>query len=152
MRVLIGTDGSDEAVSAARAGLELLAPPDSLVVVCVVEAPAAATAGLESGFAGGMATDSQVERAWQLVEEEAEDVLDRTVAALEPSAEVERVVTAGEAGPVLCRLAEERDADAIVVGSRGRGAIKRALLGSVSSHVSNNAPCPVVIVRSGVDG
>jgi nucleotide-binding universal stress UspA family protein len=33
------------------------------------------------------------------------------------------------------------------MGSRGRGGIKRALLGSVSDHVVRNAPCPVVIAR-----
>jgi nucleotide-binding universal stress UspA family protein len=36
--------------------------------------------------------------------------------------------------------------DAIVIGSRGRGAIKRALLGSVSTHVANNTECPVIVI------
>ena len=35
----------------------------------------------------------------------------------------------------------------MVVASRGHGAIRRALLGSVSTHVVNNAPCPVIVVR-----
>ena len=53
----------------------------------------------------------------------------------------------GDAGRVLCLLAEELEADVVIVGSRGRGAIRRALMGSVSSHVVHNAPCPVVVVR-----
>ena len=49
---------------------------------------------------------------------------------------------------MLCRVAEEIAADLVVVGSRGRGVIQRALLGSVSTHVVHNAPCPVMIVRT----
>jgi nucleotide-binding universal stress UspA family protein len=36
----------------------------------------------------------------------------------------------------------------VVVGSRGRGGIRRALLGSVSDYVVRNAPCSVVVTRS----
>lgn len=151
MHVLIGTDGSDDAVAAARAGLDLLDTPERITVVCVVETPGAATAGLESGFAGGMVSDSEVDRAWRLVEEEAGVALDLTVEGLGVDVPVDRVTRAGEAGPAICRLAEEVGADVIVVGSRGRGAIKRALLGSVSTHVINNAPCPVVVVRAGTE-
>lgn len=151
MHVLIGTDGSDDAISAASAGLDLLDTPERVTVVCVVETPGAATAGLESGFAGGMVSDTEVDRAWQLVEEEAGVALDRTVAALGVDVPVDRVTRAGEAGPAICRLAEEIGADVVVVGSRGRGAIKRALLGSVSTHVINSAPCPVVVVRAGTE-
>ena len=151
MRVLIGTDGSDDAIAAAMTGLGLLAPPSSITVVCVVETPGAATAGLESGFAGGMVSDAEVDRAWALVEQEAAEVLELTVASLGVSVPVDAVTRSGEAGPAICRLAEEVDADVIVVGSRGRGAIKRALLGSVSSYVTNNAPCPVVVVRAGTE-
>jgi nucleotide-binding universal stress UspA family protein len=39
------------------------------------------------------------------------------------------------------------DAVAIVVGSRGRGGLKRAFLGSVSDYVVRNAPCSVVVTR-----
>lgn len=152
MHVLIGTDGSDDAISAARAGLGLLGTPSAVTVVCVVETPGAATAGLESGFAGGMVSDAEVDRAWALVEDEARESLGRTVEALGLDATVEQVTRAGEAGPAICNLAEEIGADVIVVGSRGRGAIKRALLGSVSTHVTNNAPCPVVVVRAGTEG
>jgi nucleotide-binding universal stress UspA family protein len=39
-------------------------------------------------------------------------------------------------------------ASALVMGSRGRGGIKRALLGSVSDYVVRHAPCPVVITNA----
>ena len=141
MHVLIGTDGSDDAIAAASTGLGLLGAPTKITVVCVVETPGAATAGLESGFAGGMVSDTEVDRAWELVEQEGREALERTVAALGAEVPVEQVTRAGiEAGEHVG-----------VVGSRGRGAIKRALLGSVSTHVTNNAPCPVVVVRAGTE-
>lgn len=48
----------------------------------------------------------------------------------------------------LVQLAEEEEPAAIVVGSRGRSAVKSALLGSVSSGVAHHSPVPVVIVPS----
>ena len=151
MHVLIGTDGSDDAIAAARTGLGLLGTPSKVTVMCVLDTPGEATAGLESGFAGGMVSDTEVDRAWSLAEQEASEALERTVAGLGTDAPVEQVIRTGDAGPAICRLAEEVGADVVVVGSRGRGAIKRALLGSVSTHVTANAPCPVVVVRAGTE-
>jgi nucleotide-binding universal stress UspA family protein len=54
------------------------------------------------------------------------------------------VVVTGSAGAGLCALAEELSASVIVMGTRGRGGIRRAVLGSVSDHVVRNAPCPVL--------
>ena len=60
-------------------------------------------------------------------------------------------VLSGHAGQVICNLAAELDASSIVIGSRGRGGIKRAVLGSVSDHVVRHAPCPVVVVGPGAE-
>ena len=65
---------------------------------------------------------------------------------------IDTVVQVGSAGPEICRLARDLAADVVAVGSRGHGAIRRALLGSVSTHVLSNAPCPVIVVRAGTDG
>ena len=47
------------------------------------------------------------------------------------------------------RLAEELDAGLTVVGSRGLGGVRRALIGSVSDSVVRYAHCPVLVVREG---
>ena len=54
----------------------------------------------------------------------------------------------GAPGTSICAFAVEVGASAIVMGSRGRGGFKRAMLGSVSDHVLRNAPCPVVITSA----
>ncbi len=54
----------------------------------------------------------------------------------------------GEVAEEVVGLAEELEVDLIVVGTRGRSAIRRALMGSVSDSVVRHARCPVVVVRS----
>jgi nucleotide-binding universal stress UspA family protein len=54
----------------------------------------------------------------------------------------------GEPGPSILDAAASEQVDLIVVGSRGRNRMERMVLGSVSDHVTRNAPCPVLVVRS----
>lgn len=53
----------------------------------------------------------------------------------------------GKAGEVICRIAEDKSADLIVVGTRGHNKVKRAIIGSVSNYVTHHAPCPVLVSR-----
>ena len=57
------------------------------------------------------------------------------------------LVWTGDPGESIVSAAESERADLVVVGTHGRGAIGRLLLGSVSEHVVRNAPCPVLVVR-----
>jgi len=59
--------------------------------------------------------------------------------------EVRPLLISGQATAVLCE--HSRDADMLVVGSRGRGGVAGMLLGSVSWQVAAHAHCPVVVVR-----
>src|SRR5688500_15794985 len=63
--------------------------------------------------------------------------------------QVERRVVEGAPAAVL--VEESRDADLLVVGSRGHGGFAQLLLGSVSQQCAHHAECPVVIVRSKAD-
>lgn len=58
----------------------------------------------------------------------------------------EKIVLTGEPKIEITKIAKEKGAEAIVMGSRGLGAVKSAVLGSVSVGVLQLAPCPVIIV------
>jgi nucleotide-binding universal stress UspA family protein len=148
VRIVIGTDGSDDALAAARRAVDILASDATIQLISVAEQPAIVNAGMESGFAGGIATPQEVDAAWDGAIAEATAALERTASAL-GVATVEAYVDRGAPGPALCERAKAFSADVVVVGSRGRGAIRRVLLGSVSSYVVHNAPCPVLVVRAG---
>jgi nucleotide-binding universal stress UspA family protein len=79
---------------------------------------------------------------------EAQKQLD---AALTPFAgrkvELHGVLRVGEASEEVCAQAKELGADLVVVGTHGRGAIGRALLGSVAQSVLHASPVPVLTVR-----
>lgn len=54
----------------------------------------------------------------------------------------------GVPGEAIVDAAASEDVDLIVIGSRGRGGVGRAVIGSVSDHVVRNAGCPVLVVRA----
>jgi nucleotide-binding universal stress UspA family protein len=95
-------------------------------------------------------TPEQFEELADVRRREGERLVAEAAAALDlPDAQ--REVRSGGPGTELAILAGEVGATVVVVGSRGRGGIKRALLGSVSDHLVRNAPCPVLIVRDEVE-
>jgi nucleotide-binding universal stress UspA family protein len=71
--------------------------------------------------------------------------LAQTAAAL-GLANAETRAVEGSPGHTLCALADELSATTLVMGTRGRGGIKRAFLGSVSDYVVRNATCPVLVI------
>ena len=73
------------------------------------------------------------------------DMALRNVGGLGDNVDVRRVVTRG--APVAVLVQAARNAQLLVVGTRGRGAFAGLLLGSVSQECAQRAPCPVVIVR-----
>ncbi len=82
------------------------------------------------------------------LQEAAADMLKRALNEVEDEAEgveIEQRVVQGSAGGVLVEAA--RDADLLVVGSRGHGGFVGLLLGSVSQQCVHHAPCPAVVVR-----
>jgi nucleotide-binding universal stress UspA family protein len=78
----------------------------------------------------------------------AESILQSAVADMlgdDPEVDVKPSVVEGHPVPVLLNAA--KGASLLVVGSRGHGAFKGILLGSVSNHCVTHATCPVTVVR-----
>lgn len=139
------TDGSDLAVRALAAGLAVVRPGagDRVIVATVIE-PVDPSLVTGAGLAGGVMTPEGLDEMAEANRAEGQQHVDDTVTALGLT-DADTAVLIGAPGPALCDLATSASAHALVIGSRGRGGIKRALLGSVSDHVVRNAPCPVVI-------
>ena len=65
--------------------------------------------------------------------------------AHEHGLEITTVASEGNPADVLCRYAEEQEADVLVIGNKG---MERRLLGSVPNSVAHRAPCSVIVVKT----
>ena len=143
MTILLCTDGSDLALGALREALPLLAAADRTVVLTVTaEEDPTLVAG--TGFAAGVISAEQQEELLQRAEARAQTVLGDTVAELGLS-NAETVTLGGDAGQAICDFAASLPASVIVLGTRGHGGLRRAVMGSTSDYVVRHAPCPVLV-------
>jgi len=148
--ILLCTDGSDESLDALVAGVDLLGRRDGYVLVTVADVPDPDVL-TGTGHAGAELSADEFDLAVGRAHESARQVLSEAEVRLGlDDAEVR--VLGGEPASAVCELATEVGARAIVIGTRGRGGLSRALLGSVSDYVVRNAPCTVVVTREGPDG
>jgi nucleotide-binding universal stress UspA family protein len=133
MRIILATDGSNDATAAAKWLTQLPLPADREVLVLSVVRPPLlpsvpdVTAELRTGM---------IEEAGRLADETAAGIPHARGTVLEGDPRDEIVATA-----------ETWGADLVVVGARGLGAIQEFLLGSVSLGVAHHAPCPVLICK-----
>ena len=141
--VLLCTDGSDVSIDALRAALPLLAPADRTVLV-TVESPVAKDTTTGTGFSTAESAPDLSEQIQTSGDRVAKRILDLTIEALGLD-DVELRAVVGRPGEAICALAEELPASVVVIGTSGRGGLRRAVMGSTSDHVIRHAPCPVLV-------
>ena len=151
-KVLLATDGSEEASSATEAAVEIVQKTGSeLHVVHVYGVAPIYPLYPEATDPGGAELEDPVleEELEGLSERRAQEVLDAAVEKVQSAGATVAQAHLREGGVPheIVALAEDLEVGLVVVGSRGRGGIRRALMGSVSDAVVRHAHCPVLVVR-----
>jgi nucleotide-binding universal stress UspA family protein len=143
-KILLATDGSEEARQAAQAAAELSKDTGSEVhIAYVLPSP--------SELRGHHLYSEEVMRSvLDQAEGEANSFLEEQAKQLGESGGkvAETHLRAGDPDKEIVRLSEELGVGTIVIGSRGLGGLRRALMGGVSESVVRHAHCPVFVVRN----
>src|SRR3712207_3923627 len=142
-KILLATDGSEEASLATQAATELSKETGSEVhLVYVLPTPAQLIGHhlysdeIRESLIGGAERDAET-----FLKEQAEKITS------EGGKVAETHLRSGDPDKEILRAAEALGVGLIVIGSRGLGAVSRALMGSVSDSVVRHAHCPVFVVR-----
>jgi nucleotide-binding universal stress UspA family protein len=136
--ILVAWDGSVHAEHALVEAIDIAHTQGARLTLLTVAAPVRVWAG---PYVPTITEDELVQAAEKIVAEGEERVPD--------DVPHDARTAAGHAGIELLKRAAAADHDLIVMGSRGRGAVRSAVLGSVSHYVLNHADVPVLIVHDG---
>ena len=123
--VVCGVDGSEHAQAAAQVAAQMAQDLQCALTLVSVRTSRRTGDGVAAGLSAMTAVTAAVEH-------------------------VERAVISGDPAIELIRAAADRNAALLIVGSRGRGPVRAALLGSVSAATARHAHCPVLIVPPAV--
>lgn len=143
-KILLASDGSDNALRAAEHVLGLMAlTPEIEVTVLVVNEV------LEKmKHYSPLRPPIIIAEVEEFFKEKSQESLDKTIAVFnERQVSAEGVIKYGHPAKEIVELAEKGDYSQIVIGSRGMGSLKGIILGSVSSKVIHLASVPVTIVK-----
>jgi nucleotide-binding universal stress UspA family protein len=143
-RIVVGTDGSETATEAVRTAVELAKISDAKLEIVSAYEPVPQSRLREEGE--GISGD--VSHAIN-PREDVQFVLDKA-AGVARQAKVDVVTHPREGDPAdaILDVAEENDADLVLVGNKGMTGARRFLLGSVPNKISHHAPCDVWIVKT----
>lgn len=139
-KILVAIDGSEPADRAFEVALGEAAMWKAEVHVVYV---------VESGLFTSLPMDNTLEIIYSVLQQEGEDILGKARSKAD-AAGVSLVthLQQGHAGSQIVALAEEVEADLIVLGSYGKSGVDRLLLGSVTDYVVQNSPITTMVVRS----
>ena len=136
--ILLGVDGSEHALHAAQKAAELARTVNSKILrIVIAYEPVPSYLG-----------EPNMQTAISARMKEAETILGKAMEAVgKIPGEVHTEILEGPPAEAILDVANTRKSDLIVMGSRGLGPLRGAMLGSQSQKVVQHAPCPVLIVR-----
>jgi nucleotide-binding universal stress UspA family protein len=143
-RIVVGTDGSETANQALREATELAKQTGASLDVVSAFEPVSPSRLREER----LEAPSDLEHAVNPHEDVDAILADAARDVESTGVKVRTFPRQGDAATAILDVAEEQDADLIVVGNKGMTGAKRFLLGSVPNQVSHHAPCSVLIVRT----
>jgi nucleotide-binding universal stress UspA family protein len=146
--ILLGIDGSEEATLAAQTAIDLANKTGSELHVVYARIPPYSRAFYE-GYEEGVDVGAYLQDESEELTRRGQGLLDEQVRKIEAAggSVAQAHLREGKPEAEITAVAEEIGAGLIVVGSRGLGGIRRAMLGSVSDAVVRHAHCPVLVVR-----
>jgi nucleotide-binding universal stress UspA family protein len=142
--IVVGTDGSDTATQAVRQAVDLARSVGAKLELVSAYEPVPAQRLSEER------RQAPEDLQWAINPREDVDATLEAAAKIARDAGVPVDVYARQGDPAdaVLDVAEEREADLIIVGNKGMTGAKRFLLGSVPNKVSHHAPCSVMIIRT----
>lgn len=138
--IIVGVDGSSHSRRALEWAINEAAIRHTPLTVLTVQQVITGFWGAPVVYPGDA---DLIEHARKVARDETDIALGKLPAEARPP-EVTVLAIAGIPAEEILEVA--RDADVIVVGSRGAGGFKKLLMGSVSTHVTHHAHCPVVVI------
>ena len=145
-RIVVGIEGSGYAREALIWAIEEAHHRGAMVEVVTCFSPTYVPAAPDLGYVPLDSCDLATE-----VDKMQGEVIDSALEASKYGDEIEIRRTLKKGRPADTLMASAKGASMLVVGNRGRGGFAGLRLGSVSQAIAHHSPCPLVIVRSGLD-
>ena len=142
--IVVGTDGSETATEAVRQATDLAKSIGARINLVSAYEPVSEARLREER------REVPADLEWSVnPREDVDNTLSSAAEQMkEAGVEVETFARQGDPADAILDVAEEQNADLIIVGNKGMTGAKRFLLGSVPNKVSHHAPCSVMIIRT----
>ena len=135
-KILLATDGSENAKSAACSGLEIAKKTGAEVYAVYVAGISCCSPIMPESY------------DWELGKEGSEAVAEIEEMGKEADVPVNAVLLQGHPAQEILNFAEKNDIDMIVMGTQGKAGVDRFLLGGVTEKVVRHAKAEVLVVRA----
>lgn len=140
-KILVPTDGSEFALKAEHAALEIAKLMGAEIVAVSI---------IENNFVNGLPLDDEVYELNSILKQDSEKNIEDFEHMDEEEhfdVKISSVIKEGSPAKEILKVAEEEDIDLIIIGSSGKSRFDKFLMGSVADKVSKHASCSVMVVR-----